>query len=271
MWMMIVSAALAASPKDAKALFAEYEALGSAYDPALIELFADDGTVSVERDGTTSTLSTEEFRPVLRASLDAAKAAGDRSTYRKVKVKRNDDGFRVTAIRYSELRCYEDRDFSLQLAERDGQLKIVANHMSSVGLSQCPADPALAARLNEIQAGMPALPVQLDDNTQLDAVTVQGAALIYEQTLVSLNASDVTSPEGLQQGLAGVAVQAACLQPVMRELVKDGATARYVFSYANGDKAGQFDINHAVCTMVEKQMQQAPPPAPEVEEPPPAE
>lgn len=150
MWMMLAAVASAATPKDAKALFARYEALSDAFDPASIELYADDATIYVDTEGKVVEMGLQDLRPMWNNMLEAAKETGERSTYKKVKVKRTDRGFRITALRHSVRHCFDDKSYEMMLEERDGELLIVSERLSTPGLSRCPAEPSLAASLDAV-------------------------------------------------------------------------------------------------------------------------
>lgn len=271
-WLLMIGVlAGAATPKDARALFARHNELSQAYDPTVADLFSDDAGFVVVRDGETLDMSIDQFRAVVVDTMETAEQTGDRSTFKRVKVKRDGTGFVITARRYSHLKCYTDRDFSMRVEERDGELRIVRYATSTVGLPQCPPSEELASALANVAAGVAKLlPMDLDEETRLERIEVDGASLVYYQRLINVAPEEITE-ETLNQLLGRAVYEAACRDRTMRPLVDQGATIRYRYGYADDSKAALFDMHRGVCLQIESMIAKAqtrtdaPPPAPDTE------
>ena len=92
-------------------LFAQYVALGHAYDPALAELYADDALIKNKRTYPTGevreiTIPAPKYKALIREVMPFAKARGDRSTFSQVSYSPEGDRVRIRASRFSELRKY---------------------------------------------------------------------------------------------------------------------------------------------------------------------
>ncbi|MEM6928145.1 MAG: hypothetical protein AAF602_14530 [Myxococcota bacterium] len=251
MLYLLTLCAMAATPKDARAFVERLFSLQKEFDPAVFELYADDATLRGEREGETFQMTGAQFASFGAEGLAAAKETNDYSTYSKVKIKPDGDGFRVTARRYSEYKCYRDDAFSLQLEERDGKLLVVDQFMSSVALSRCEPSKQLSVQLEAIIASLDGrLPMALDDETRLDRVNVLGGALIYEMTLVNLESTELDLTQ-LRFQLARTAAGGAC--PVgspLYSLSQAGATLRYVYTTKDGTVMPPIDITPGVCAQV---------------------
>jgi hypothetical protein len=110
----VMFAALASaqpSTDAAKRLFAQYVALGHAYDPGVAELYADDALIKNKRAYATGqvrelTLPAAKYKALLRQVMPLAKARGDRSTYSEVSYASEGERVRIQAARFSELKNY---------------------------------------------------------------------------------------------------------------------------------------------------------------------
>jgi hypothetical protein len=110
--VMVAALAAAQSSTDAaKQLFAQYVALGHAYDPAVAELYADAALIKNQRAYPSGqvrelTLPAAQYKALLRHAMPAAKARGDRSTYSQVSYASEGERVRIQAARFSELKNY---------------------------------------------------------------------------------------------------------------------------------------------------------------------
>lgn len=114
---------------EAKAVFKSYEDLGSRYDPALADLYADNAVIQNTRyypDGRTQTINipAPQYKKLLITAIQVAKAKGAQDTYSKVTYKVESGRVRVTALRHSHLKNY-DSWLVLLLEKRKNGWKIV--------------------------------------------------------------------------------------------------------------------------------------------------
>ena len=108
----------------ARILFEQYASLEKAYDPAVADLYSDQALIKNRRtypDGNVRTLElpATKYKGLIRASMPAAKAAGDYSTYSNVRFAPEGDSVRVSATRYSVRKKYSSQ-MSLLVARDNG-------------------------------------------------------------------------------------------------------------------------------------------------------
>lgn len=107
--------AMATEPS--QALFAQYQSLYQAFDPAVADMYCDEAVIRNQRtypDGNQRTINLQAatYKNVLRSVMPMAKAKGDISTYTDVKYSAEGDNVRIKTMRYSEMKRYES-PFSL--------------------------------------------------------------------------------------------------------------------------------------------------------------
>lgn len=95
----------------AKQLFAQYVALGQAYDPDLADLYANDALIKNKRISPTGevrdvTVPAPGYKTLMRKVMPAAKARGDHSTYTGVVYLPEGERIRIKASRFSVLENY---------------------------------------------------------------------------------------------------------------------------------------------------------------------
>jgi ketosteroid isomerase-like protein len=98
-------------PKTAAEFFQKLVAMGKNFDPAIIDLYADEAVVQLTRrdaDGRPQTiyLIKERLRELLEVGLPIAKEKNDVSVFSKVTYVPEGDRVRIRANRYSRLKKY---------------------------------------------------------------------------------------------------------------------------------------------------------------------
>ena len=104
-------AAQVAAPSSAEELWDDYVELGTGFDPALADLYADDAVIQLTRrypDGRTRTLELtgKEYKPMVRQAMPIARNRGDADVYSNVKFEKLGDRTRITATRFGTLKKY---------------------------------------------------------------------------------------------------------------------------------------------------------------------
>lgn len=111
-WIGVFSGVALADPvEDAKDLFARYVALGTAFDPAVADLYADDALIRNKRTYLKGqvrelTMPAPQYKELIRGSMPLAKAKGDLSTYSETTFTEELAGVRIMAKRFSVLKKY---------------------------------------------------------------------------------------------------------------------------------------------------------------------
>jgi hypothetical protein len=128
---------------EARAFFDQYVALGDAYDSSLAELYAADARIRSTRrypDGQSRTLEMTgtQWKAMIRSVMPLAKAEGDRSDYKKIRIERTGQLMRIKADRYSVRKCYWDYGYYMLIGRQsDGRIRIVEEYLETQPQSNC--------------------------------------------------------------------------------------------------------------------------------------
>lgn len=167
---------------------------------------------------------------------------------RNVQVNAHGEGFRVSALRSSAIKCVDESDYYLDVEHEGDQWVIVEEYSETVSLSRCEPSQELAESLSEVREKMrPHLPLDLDADTRLESVEVVGSALIYNQRLHTVAASEVPLDKA-EAILKQIGVQNACGTAEVAALIRDGATVRYATVGRHGEKLATVDISRGLCS-----------------------
>ena len=128
---------------EARVFFDNYVALGEAYDVGLADLYADDAVIRSERrypngENRAMQLSGRQWKALIVSVMPLAKARQDRSTYSNLKVSVSGKRARISADRYSELKCYTDPGYYMVIERQsDGEYRIVEEYSQTRPQSSC--------------------------------------------------------------------------------------------------------------------------------------
>lgn len=106
------SQAIYADPiTEAKTLFNRYASIEAAFDPNVVELYADDAIVRNKRIYPTGqvrelTIPAPQYKQLIRAAMPLAQIKNDYNTYSEVMFKGEGRGVRITAKRFSVMKKY---------------------------------------------------------------------------------------------------------------------------------------------------------------------
>ena len=115
--------------------------------------------------------------------------------------------------------------------------------------SDCkPSQKQLAASLGEAARQLAGrLPLTVDDDTRLDAVTVVGQRVLrYEYTLVNYALADL-DVASIKTTLQEIVRGQTCGTPQLRHLLDLGATVSYLYRGKDGRDICQLDIRSGDC------------------------
>ncbi len=251
LWFLALPLAIAATPEDARRAFDDWATQSAQFNAAVADLYAADARFTLLRDGApTKTLSGSQMRALVLQHMARAKAAHERSTFDQITVQAEGDGFRIQAQRVSTRQCAVDLDFQQLWTEVDGALRIVEQQQGSVSISQCPPSAVLSAGMTALVNDItPHLPMQLDEATVLEAVTVDGRALRYSMKLATL-ASTKADPAMLYTEVAQRAMRGGCSDPTLRRLMEVEATVVYAYRFSDDQPLGELLLTAARCAML---------------------
>jgi hypothetical protein len=240
---------------EARAFFARYVELGTNFDPAVGDLYADDALVKTHRraaDGSASDLQITgaEMKEAIRKVMPMARMRGDVSEYSHIEVQAKGDRATITAHRHSPIKCYTDSTYTMTVERRDGgSYRIVEEYSVTQPQSECPeSQQRLSAAFDEMVRQLGGkLPLAVDDDTRLDAVSVVDQRVLrYEYTLVNLTVDEL-DPTSTGEMLRSILVAQSCGTPELRRLLDLGATLSYVYRGRDGRDIGQIDLRSADC------------------------
>lgn len=248
--MLVVFSPLtyAGESENVRKFFDEYVARATAFDAGIAELYSPNARIITLRDGSERMeLSGSQWKQLLIRAMPIAKERGDRSAFKNVKVSAHGEGFRVTAVRTSAVKCASDPNYHLDVVRMDDRWVVVEEYTETVSLSQCAPSNKLAASLSSIRTRLlPHLPMDLDGDTRLESVEVIGPALIYHQRLHTVAADEMDMAK-LVPLLRRIGVQNACGAAEMKKLIDEGATVRYAYVDRDGAKLTNVDISPGLC------------------------
>ena len=89
--------------------------------------------------------------------------------------------------------------------------------------------------------------MDLDADTRLESVEVEGTALIYNQRLHTVAASELNVDQ-VETSLKQIGVQNACGDARTSNLIDEGATIRYATVDRNGERLATVDISPGICS-----------------------
>ena len=234
----------------ARAFVARLQALSNANDPAVADAYADDALIVAERIGIHGPgqplVSTgRELKQALPEALARAAQADDRLVLRELAFAREGETIEVRAVRYSTLRCYEDRYFLLRLRPGGAMgYEIIRQEMRTQSFSSC-QDVDAAALAREVAGELEgSLPRMLDERTRLDEVRRDASDLTYLLTLVSVSSSRLPR---LDPTLRVRVLREVCLRPDLRRLGDHGGTVTYLYRSRDQRETLRFTMTQREC------------------------
>ena len=244
----LVPVAHADEAEKAREFFGEFVNRANAFDSGIVELYSPNARVITLRDGSEKLeLSGAQWKQLLVRFLPVAKKRGDISTFKDVKVFPHGDGFRISAVRTSAVKCVSDPNYHLDVVRMEERWVIVEEYTETVSLSRCTPSKELAASLAAVRTRiLPHLPLDLDADTRLESVEVAGSALIYHQRLHTVAMAELDLPR-LVPLLRQIGVRNACGTAEMKKLLDEGATVRYAYVDRDGSKLVNVDIAPGLC------------------------
>ncbi|HSS65289.1 MAG TPA: hypothetical protein VLS27_12715 [Gammaproteobacteria bacterium] len=239
----------AGDAENVREFFADLVGRATAFDAGIADLYSPDARIITLRDGKeTLELSGAQWKRLLVRVMPIAKKRGDTSTFENVKVSPHGDGYRVTAIRTSAIKCVSDPNYHLDVVQLENRWVVVEEYTETVSLSQCKPSNKLAASLKAIRGRLlPLLPLDLDADTRLESVEIIGPALIYHQRLHTVAAAEMDLAR-LVPMLRQIGVRNACGTAEMKKLLEEGATLRYAYVDRDGAKLADVDVAPGLCT-----------------------
>lgn len=235
--------------------FSEFETLNSQFDVAVADRYSDSAKITgirIQADGTEKTIvfDGKKWKQLIRDLMGLAKERGDSSKYSNVKVTADGDMAKITASRYSALKCYQDNDYYLVVKAIDDRMEIIEEFSKSPQQSACenaPKEDDLALILRAtVLAVSKQLPVMLDSDTKLEKISSEGAVLTYDYELVNFLSTEVDKV-GLDAGLSTTLIKQACSTPGLKSIMEKGGTLSYRYSGKDKLRVTELRIDKKSC------------------------
>ena len=240
--------AYAGEAKEVRGFFSDFVKRTNAFDVGVADLYSPDARIVALRDGTDRLeISGSQLKQLVNQLMPIAKKRGDTNEFKQVKVFAHGDGFRVTAIRTSAIKCVPDKNYHLDVVHLDNSWMAVEEYGETVSLSRCKPSKKLAKSLKATHSALqPHLPLDLDSDTRLEAVEVVGPALIYRERLHTVAAAEMDLAK-LVPMLRQLGMQNACGSAQLKTLIGEGATVRYAYVDRNSVKLANVDVAPGLC------------------------
>lgn len=238
----------ASAAESAQSFFEMFVERNNRFDPSAASLYLVDAKITTLRDGERRLeLAGAQLQSAAEQIYSMAKTRGDRQTYQDVSVVEDADRATVRATRTSEIKCYVDPEYRLDLVKVDGQWRIAAEHSSTVSLSNCDPSPKLKSALARLHSALaPRLPMVLDDETTLESITVSGANLIYAQRFSQAALADLNL-KVLVPALRQTSLQSICGDRALRAMIANGAFIRYAYVDRDNAPVMNVEVSKGLC------------------------
>lgn len=132
--------------EEASAFFERAQALADAFDPAFADLYDDAARIKADRRypggfNRDIEVAGAQWKEVIRIAMPLAKARDDRSEFTNVRFDDRGNAVRITAERYSTLKCYTDKNwYTILEKQSDGKIRIVEEYAATQAFSSCGQD-----------------------------------------------------------------------------------------------------------------------------------
>lgn len=133
-----------ADSESVDAFFEKYVKLMANYDSKLADLYWDQAAIypaELSADGTTVKsfrMTGAQYKALLPRVLPVARRMGELDVFTNVRITTEGSKARITADRYSSLKCYTDKHFSLRVERQsDGSYLIIEERGRSQEKSDC--------------------------------------------------------------------------------------------------------------------------------------
>lgn len=229
-----------------------YQHLSDTYDPAIAELYADDAVLKTSYTRMSGEIvemsfTGAQYKELVPKVSPLAKARQDRSELKDLRYEAIEGGVRVRATKVSISKCYEDSGFILDLRnDGAGGFVIVGNFSNTQSRNMCPDRDPVPMMQPLLQQVAGKLPLRLDENTRLDDLKADPLSLTYSYTLFGVNEAEF-NVAAFSDGAAPGLLKQACVTPIFRSILDNGAKLVYVYRYESGTELTTLAIAEGNC------------------------
>jgi hypothetical protein len=203
-------------------------------------------------DGTEQKISIDgkKFKGMLVELADVAKMRGDTNKYSNIQINRDGESMKISASRYSGLKCYTDNDYYMKLRQRaDGRIEIIEEFSKSPSKSACAnaAENDLDLVLDAtVKLSNKQLPVMVDSDTRLEKLSTDGKTMTYHYMLVNYAAKDLDAT-ALMKLLVPTVIRQTCDQASLKSILEQGGTIAHRYNAKDNVLIGEVAVDKKSC------------------------
>lgn len=238
--------------------FNKYDALNKAFDPAALDLYADDAKIystQIFPDGTENkmTMPISKIKALKNDAMNYAKQVGDIDQYSNIVIhgQGKDTGVKITADRYSLRKCVTDHSFYLIVKKNSqGNLVITESGAESPVESQCKdgmkEDIVLQLAMT-VKILSDRLPIKVDGDTLFESVSSQGKELTLNYRIINFKAEELDK-HALRDAMWPQIVEDVCrLDQSKRKMLDKGAVLIVKYKSSDGLPIISMTLDLDVC------------------------
>jgi len=240
-----------------KQFFEEYQRLVTEFDASLSTLYANDAKImgvrkQADDEEASMTIDGKRWKAIIQASMERAKNVGDRSDYSDIVIDVDGDSAKISATRYSQLRCFTDTRFYMVVSRNEeGELAIVEQLTESSEKSHCEKAETSATELSEflqstVEMINEQLPATIDAETQLIKTSAEGTNLVYHYVLLNYTSETLSSEEATSR-LQPIVINQSCGSPNMRPILDQEGSISYIYKGSDAVQIAKLDVDISAC------------------------
>jgi hypothetical protein len=222
-----------------KAFFKLYEKLGNEFNSKVIDFYLDDAVITSLRrlsDGEEQTFKFKgrNWKELQKRTWELSKKRNDRNYFSNVSVSIDENSGKITATRYSILKCYSDKNYYMKVKKIDNSIYITEEHMESVIESACEEEQKNSVELllqmvAKIMSDR--LPLKIDSESELHSVISDKNTLTYKYRLTRISKNELSESkvDSLNEMAATSLPIEICTDSKRLSLLKKGAVLKFVY------------------------------------------
>lgn len=221
---------------EARAAFDKMVETSNAFEAGTYALYSSGSVLKTRRTLDDGTEKEQGFlvamiRQMLPQLMAAAKLVDDRATYENVVMTADGERWKITADRYSTVKCQTDKEYYALLGKSDKGIWLIEEEFAvTFAASLCPENADEARRVfGALKDSItPMLPLEVDADTRLDTLVVDDLLMTYSYTLPTTASNDPKTAEFIAL-LENVIKKQACGLPSHKHALHHGGSARFVY------------------------------------------
>ncbi len=229
--------------------FKQYESLGHAFDPTVVDMYSDEATIHTIRktpDGVEQTLKMDgsKWKELIISTMEISQKRGDKNEFSNIAVAMDGDVAKITASRYSTIKCFTDDKYYMRVKKQsDGVLRIIEEFSETPLESSCKTTKKDDLELflkHVVKVANKQYPIMVDADTKLEKASSEGKTLTYHYTLVKYTADELNA-QIFEQNMMPDLLKHTCADSSLRNVVDKGGMI--VFQYNGKDQNGISNMN----------------------------